>query len=69
MDFLVSVPSFGDSFFIHQREVIRSTVSGVSVPSFGDSFFMSEKELADYSAGLRIVSVPSFGDSFFILSL
>ena len=36
----VSVPSFGDSFFIHNFLII-STSQLVSVPSFGDSFFIA----------------------------
>ena len=61
----VSVPSFGDSFFIS----IGSYTLGVrpdfvSVPSFGDSFFIRRRE--SYTAETIIVSVPSFGDSFFI---
>ena len=36
----VSVPSFGDSFFITVRRVIGRNFVVVSVPSFGDSFFI-----------------------------
>ena len=38
---VVSVPSFGDSFFIQvlYRSYVKY-VSRVSVPSFGDSFFI-----------------------------
>ena len=39
----VSVPSFGDSFFIsYEAFSIRRPVFQVSVPSFGDSFFIKE---------------------------
>ena len=38
---LVSVPSFGDSFFITLCPLnVHSVHTLVSVPSFGDSFFM-----------------------------
>ena len=36
----VSVPSFGDSFFIRRRKNETNYVQIVSVPSFGDSFFI-----------------------------
>ena len=37
----VSVPSFGDSFFIpRRRSSLQLSAVRVSVPSFGDSFFM-----------------------------
>ena len=39
----VSVPSFGDSFFISCRIGRWSLRSPVSVPSFGDSFFITAK--------------------------
>ena len=38
--FIVSVPSFGDSFFIRCRDERCCTDLRVSVPSFGDSFFI-----------------------------
>ena len=64
---LVSVPSFGDSFFICSLtcDGTSETVAKVSVPSFGDSFFM-RKEICFNGTGRGSVSVPSFGDSFFI---
>ena len=37
----VSVPLFGDSFFITKRRS-NGTADEVSVPSFGDSFFISD---------------------------
>ena len=41
---LVSVPSFGDSFFIGVKlEAIGQVELVVSVPSFGDSFFIQER--------------------------
>ena len=62
---VVSVPSFGDSFFIpYAMEMKLKDVEVVSVPSFGDSFFMPP--LLCSMAMVAIVSVPSFGDSFFI---
>ena len=37
----VSVPSFGDSFFIpRRRSSLQLSAVRVSVPSFGDSFFI-----------------------------
>ena len=36
----VSVPSFGDSFFILMEYHWKNTKTFVSVPSFGDSFFI-----------------------------
>ena len=39
----VSVPSFGDSFFIMRVEyVYMYFTKKVSVPSFGDSFFIAQ---------------------------
>ena len=61
----VSVPSFGDSFFITALDgtvVIRPTF--VSVPSFGDSFFIMK--ISSVVGRFLQVSVPSFGDSFFM---
>ena len=37
---VVSVPSFGDSFFIMKVRMYRNYDKFVSVPSFGDSFFI-----------------------------
>ncbi len=37
----VSVPSFGDSFFIQSLSGLSAVLFAVSVPSFGDSFFIS----------------------------
>ena len=62
----VSVPSFGDSFFMLIFCAVRDTMNEVSVPSFGDSFFISL--LPVLAINRRLVSVPSFGDSFFIIS-
>ena len=59
----VSVPSFGDSFFIHYENQ-QYYWQVVSVPSFGDSFFIFF--MRALVAALISVSVPSFGDSFFI---
>ena len=63
---VVSVPLFGDSFFM-KRTVIEMKVSSivVSAPSFGDSFFIPRKNIVFPTSQLG-VSVPSFGDSFFI---
>ncbi len=61
----VSVPSFGDSFFIpRRRSSLQLSAVRVSVPSFGDSFFI----LMEYhwKNTKTFVSVPSFGDSFFM---
>ena len=42
----VSVPSFGDSFFIPvgEEEGFKDVMYSVSVPSFGDSFFIVGEE-------------------------
>ena len=62
----VSVPSFGDSFFIpRRRSSLQLSAVRVSVPSFGDSFFISCCVFI-HSMAFILVSVPSFGDSFFI---
>ena len=40
-DYAVSVPSFGDSFFIGNPSIaVEYPNYKVSVPSFGDSFFI-----------------------------
>ena len=63
----VSVPSFGDSFFIPDyKDMSIEQIREVSVPSFGDSFFMVEDNKSNI-LDTAAVSVPSFGDSFFIL--
>ncbi len=63
----VSVPSFGDSFFIRPAAHIKGgNYIVVSVPSFGDSFFISS--CGDFGERYDVVSVPSFGDSFFIVT-
>ena len=63
----VSVPSFGDSFFILSPLLIPQELQQlVSVPSFGDSFFIAVAILVNGTRS-TCVSVPSFGDSFFIL--
>ena len=52
----VSVPSFGDSFFISAEEKERKRLISVSVPSFGDSFFIRLASAAMYfsdEAGFR----------------
>ena len=60
----VSVPSFGDSFFISSLSRRHESLEYVSVPSFGDSFFIIAA--AEKMSCLNLVSVPSFGDSFFM---
>ncbi len=61
----VSVPSFGDSFFIpRRRSSLQLSAVRVSVPSFGDSFFIVTEGGSFILTAF--VSVPSFGDSFFI---
>ena len=51
---LVSVPSFGDSFFILNRPTINNEDINVSVPSFGDSFFIALiKRFRSFSSGFR----------------
>ena len=42
MSEIVSVPSFGDSFFIVVGRFLQELNLPVSVPSFGDSFFIIE---------------------------
>ena len=53
----VSVPSFGDSFFIpRRRSSLQLSAVRVSVPSFGDSFFISNHQLYTgerYQKGFR----------------
>ena len=62
----VSVPSFGDSFFIGATVLFNGyEYEMVSVPSFGDSFFI-RLEKGSSSIDVSAVSVPSFGDSFFM---
>ena len=60
----VSVPLFGDSFFM---VVIRPTFSGkyavVSVPLFGDSFFIERKRLIN-AAALMLFPSPYSGILF-----
>ena len=51
---MVSVPSFGDSFFIDNR-ISGYNNTGVSVPSFGDSFFIS-----NWSKKTTISLLPRF---------
>ena len=60
----VSVPSFGDSFFIKLIYALTKLPIMVSVPSFGDSFLSSSVNANAVTTSS--VSVPSFGDSFFI---
>ena len=62
---VVSVPSFGDSFFICLCKHRTTCQFPVSVPSFGDSFFMTCACII-ITANWE-VSVPSFGDSFFMV--
>ena len=64
----VSVPLFGDSFFMKKAVRKNENFINVSVPLFGDSFFMTLC-VRRRTNSLRLVSVPLFGDSFFILSL
>ena len=45
-ELVVSVPSFGDSFFIlMQQSAKKALLIKVSVPSFGDSFFIGIRRL------------------------
>ena len=64
--FNVSVPSFGDSFFIINNEDINGTVSRFR-PLIRGFFFYLKKDNSFVVTALD-VSVPSFGDSFFIQS-
>ena len=70
---IVSVPSFGDSFFIDKVTIYPYYRGQVSVPSFGDSFFIAavileasaeEKErFPSPHSGILFLSVV---DQFFI---
>ena len=64
---LVSVPSFGDSFFIGRMKI--SSVIGKLIgfrPLIRGFFFYVNGLYHTYKIGYA-VSVPSFGDSFFII--
>ena len=52
---VVSVPSFGDSFFMKKAVRNNENKLNVSVPSFGDSFFIGRCKMIVY----RIMSFPS----------
>ena len=65
LDVAVSVPSFGDSFFIERRINMKvSSIIGFRPLIRGFFFYLKEKE--NDSIQKNEVSVPSFGDSFFI---
>ena len=55
----VSVPLFGDSFFMGRDENTKLTGHGVSVPSFGDSFFMDFIETTSAFGNTRFPSPHS----------
>ena len=65
---IVSVPSFGDSFFI-RRNALRSPDIPQQFPSPHSGILFLLGYNAMYDKPSECVSVPSFGDSFFILSL
>ena len=57
----VSVPSFGDSFFIARISAVNtlSWLEMVSVPSFGDSFFMMNVKVSSVIGKLMFPSPHS----------
>ena len=66
----VSVPLFGDSFFIERKRLINAAALMLFPSPYSGILFLS------FVCGLTVtriagvlVSVPLFGDSFFILSL
>ena len=68
--FNVSVPLFGDSFFIERKRLINAAALMLFPSPYSGILFLS------FVCGLTVtriagvlVSVPLFGDSFFILSL
>ena len=64
---VVSVPSFGDSFFICGNGKCSLTCDGFRPLIRG--FFFYEHPEGILGKECPVVSVPSFGDSFFILNL
>ena len=61
----VSVPSFGDSFFILIEEIeIQIGYNIVSVPSFGDSFFISKTAGVLWKLNMREFPSPHSGILF-----
>ena len=65
---MVSVPSFGDSFFIINNEDINGTVSPYGFPSPHSGILFLCLDVQWERRQSINVSVPSFGDSFFIVS-
>ena len=63
----VSVPSFGDSFFIRILRMYTSIEYIGFRPLIRGFFFYTS--CGDFGERYDIVSVPSFGDSFFINSI
>ena len=61
----VSVPSFGDSFFIPEKIGGKGEIKMGFRPLIR-GFFFYILELVPYAENSKAVSVPSFGDSFFI---
>ena len=62
----VSVPSFGDSFFMKGSEFVVTALDGAFPSPHSGILFLLEIKKAVYCLNRQKVSVPSFGDSFFI---
>mgnify|MGYP003087035097 CR=1 FL=1 len=63
----VSVPSFGDSFFISLLPTRRYRLADIEFPSPHSGILFLWKSLIMHICISVKVSVPSFGDSFFIM--
>ena len=61
----VSVPSFGDSFFIRKARLAMANYNREFPSPHSGILFLSAINNEDIN-GVVSVSVPSFGDSFFI---
>ncbi len=64
----VSVPSFGDSFFISNHQLYTGERYQKGFRPLIRGFFFYEFVITALDGAVVIVSVPSFGDSFFICS-
>ena len=62
----VSVPSFGDSFFIAVNNFTITSEDGHCFRPLIRGFFFYLPYAENSKAEAHVVSVPSFGDSFFI---
>ena len=62
----VSVPSFGDSFFISNHQLYTGERYQKGFRPLIRGFFFYEFVITALDGAVVIVSVPSFGDSFFM---